>query len=737
MLSPEAKRARRAVSAANRKAKKFERKAKEAQRDAENQAASERAYFKKALSSELTTPVPPRKMLLLNKMPLKVGDRVRVTEDYAPGMKSAGGEAFVEEVSTSGVSVKYIIDSTTRRESNIPWKRLTPLPAYDDVDRAKKRKRPSRDVNKPLKKQKQAPQPAAFKPTAFADKLTLLLKQNIKGSRRQGNNSRSHLNAFEKLSITFDYEIMGVLHKDEVKTQPKFSSKWIFVLKRLANIWGVAPKTIKRVVRATRSRSWGLEDKEIVSRDTRTSTVITDKSKMLSYFTPLQIYMKEREAAEGQGKRRWELDILRRQWKEDFMKLSWEEVDILEMKQRAAIEKFPLVESALLYHINRFPNITFEDLEIKIGHWCSKSTIQRWWTSTTTYVYLMQRWVPLLSNAQRRGQVLFAQRFLNRWDQSWKRGQKFLLVHFDEKWFYANAIRPGAKLDRARGLYQGRYRRTKNSHHIDAVMILAFVGFAFNDHILNGGEGVKVGMVRCARAHTAKKAVYKAVYDDDGKRTHPKIEENLVRAKGDIYFKDANVTATNVGTPSEPKFDLLTFFTAYLFPRLRELVGPDGPYKGHQLILQGDNAPTHADEAFIKEMKRVCEAEGWLWEPQGAHMPHANVLDLAVFPSWSKSHFAEAAELVGRSTMSKTQIMSCVEKSWKEMPSAKIARSFVQVYKTMEKVVANGGDTTFLADGSFHYNVREEYVNTDTGVKPHPYYLRKVKNTIKKIIKKK
>ena len=40
----------------------------------------------------------------------------------------------------------------------------------------------------------------------------------------------------------------------------------------------------------------------------------------------------------------------------------------------------------------------------------------------------------------------------------------------------------------------------------------------------------------------------------------------------------------------------------------------------------------------MKYVRDYCREHKWLWVPQAAQMPHANVLDLVVFPAMSKRH---------------------------------------------------------------------------------------------------
>jgi hypothetical protein len=64
-----------------------------------------------------------------------------------------------------------------------------------------------------------------------------------------------------------------------------------------------------------------------------------------------------------------------------------------------------------------------------------------------------------------------------------------------------------------------------------------------------------------------------------------------------------------------------------------------GQYEGYIPVIQGDNAGPHTDAKFQEFVKAYCEEQkSWMWELQEPQMPHANNLDLAVFPAMSKQH---------------------------------------------------------------------------------------------------
>lgn len=154
-----------------------------------------------------------------------------------------------------------------------------------------------------------------------------------------------------------------------------------------------------------------------------------------------------------------------------------------------------------------------------------------------------------------------------------------------------------------------------------------------------------------------------------------------------------------------------------MFPEIAKLVGPDGRYAGYLPVIQGDNAGPHQDGEFCEYVEQYCNDNGWKWEPQAPQMPHANNLDLAVFPSMSKHHSNLLAGYGKGSEPSPDVIWDTAEAVWNSMPSATIAKGYMHAYRILGKVVEHSGCNDFLRTKDFHTGVREDYYSTDKGIK--------------------
>ena len=210
--------------------------------------------------------------------------------------------------------------------------------------------------------------------------------------------------------------------------------------------------------------------------------------------------------------------------------------------------------------------------------------------------------------------------------------------------------------------------------HIEKVMVLAVTGHAFDTDVEEGGHGVKIGLFRCQAPKLAKKEVRESARDETGQLRY---NGPVVREKGDVYMVDTSVTGSNSGSADNPKFTLLDAFKYGIFPKLKELVGPGGPYEGFTPVIQGDNAGPHQDATFSTECNDYCNSNSMYWEPQAPQMPYVNNLDLAVFPAMSKAHSRLLAGLSTKTVASKDETFDSALSVWRELTSAKIAHGYI------------------------------------------------------------
>lgn len=254
-----------------------------------------------------------------------------------------------------------------------------------------------------------------------------------------------------------------------------------------------------------------------------------------------------------------------------------------------------------------------------------------------------------------------------------------------------------------------------HKNHINKVMAIAVVAFAFDGTPDNGGTAIKLAFTRAQASKIANKLqrAYSGM-TADGRR---QFQGPVVRRKGEAYSVDTSVTGSNEGTSDDPKFSLKRMFEDLVFEVVQQYVQPGGQFEGYTPVFQGDQAGPHEEVAYKRAMSETCNEKGWHWEPQAPQMPHLNVCDLAVFPAMSKRH-SELTRRHTQSVASKDVIWSTAQRVWDELPACTIARSFVLAWRLAKVVIANDGANTFLRTKEMHAGVREDFHDTATGVVP-------------------
>ncbi|KAG7339193.1 hypothetical protein IV203_020156 [Nitzschia inconspicua] len=300
-----------------------------------------------------------------------------------------------------------------------------------------------------------------------------------------------------------------------------------------------------------------------------------------------------------------------------------------ESKSRSHLALQPHIRDRIIGCFRSNPSKSYRQVEEEINGWCSAATIHKWFSSQDGYCLYVQRPLPLLSREQMAKHVKFS-KFVVHDFWGLPPGTKVLLIHYDEKWFYGFVGRANAKMAEKVGLDKVQAFLHHKSH-INKVMCVAFTGYAFEGNMENGGDGLKLGFYRCNAAKIAKKQVRQSRRDERG---NLRYDGEIKRKKGDCYMVDCVVTGSDQGTSDNPKFSLKALFQEPMFPLVESLLKEN--YKGFVPVIQGDNAGPHIDEEYINYVKGYCEKKGWVWAPQAPQMPHANNLDLAIFPAMSR-----------------------------------------------------------------------------------------------------
>ena len=126
---------------------------------------------------------------------------------------------------------------------------------------------------------------------------------------------------------------------------------------------------------------------------------------------------------------------------------------------------------------------------------------------------------------------------------------KYLWIHYDEKWFWGFVARV-AKACEAIGVpRKDRFAYHKN--HINKVMSIAVVGFAFEGTPDNGGTAIKLSFTRAQASRIAQRT--QRAFTGINARGKREFKGPVMRHKGDAYSVDTTVTGSNEGTSDKPR----------------------------------------------------------------------------------------------------------------------------------------------------------------------------------------
>ncbi len=97
---------------------------------------------------------------------------------------------------------------------------------------------------------------------------------------------------------------------------------------------------------------------------------------------------------------------------------------------------------------------------------------------------------------------------------------------------------------------------------------------------------------------------------------------------------DCNVTGTDIGTPTKPKFALKNLWEHVLIPTLELLVAPGGRCAGAMVVHQEDNAGSHKEGIHHEWLTQEFERRGWRLELQApqvhTRLPYTITLTLTI-----------------------------------------------------------------------------------------------------------
>ena len=343
----------------------------------------------------------------------------------------------------------------------------------------------------------------------------------------------------------------------------------------------------------------------------------------------------------------------------------------------------------------------------------AQQSIERWLKHHPSYYLYKKNIKPGLTPENRQKQVDFSKHVHNRWGLP--PGKKVLWIMSDEKWFHSLVPRSNAKTCKELRIPVQSY----SAHHkknIKKVMVHCTVGYCFDGDPENGGEGFLIGCHRCAAFKVPQRDVRYSSKDPNTGRTI--FRGNPIKhRRGVPYLVDCNVTGSDPGTPTDPKFPLQKLWEHTLIPSIEALVSPGGPCSGAQVVFQEDNAGPHQEGTYREWMLAEFEQRNWMVELQAPQGPYTNVLDLYLFPGMSHRH-SEIIQLYNSTEANMERTWNTVLGVWGSTSSAEVARAFVLAYRIMRLIIEENGNNSWLSEGTPHCNVRHDYIDTNTGIRP-------------------
>jgi hypothetical protein len=325
--------------------------------------------------------------------------------------------------------------------------------------------------------------------------------------------------------------------------------------------------------------------------------------------------------------------------------------------------------------------------------------------------YKTTRLLPQLNQGNKQRRKEWAHQFWIFWHSAVTfNGVQILLVHMDEKWFWAIVVRMNQKCVPFLGIEPVNHE-VHHKSSIDKIMGIASTAFApYGNDITKGGTTYRVNLVRAGGMVAASRDSYKRVYRDDGTFHYPKEPENLLRRKGELYFKGMTVTGSDKGTEKEPKFDLLSYFRDTEIPRLDEISHELETSTGKRVIVryQMDNATPHVCATLKNFILAEFDERNWQLKYQPSNSPVTNVKDDYVFPALSKQVSQEQVLSNNNRVYNPDDLWTAVEKRWNGFRLDVLARAYVRHSQIASAIAeCQGGDEFVRERGGLHCNVRK------------------------------
>ena len=271
--------------------------------------------------------------------------------------------------------------------------------------------------------------------------------------------------------------------------------------------------------------------------------------------------------------------------------------------------------------------VSYETLAAELGDIVSKESIRKFCKSQEGFRMRKDRLLPHLDIQAKMRRFKWAESFCVFW-KSCKiiktENVAVVLTQIDEKWMYVVRCRTTNKVIPLWNVH-GKDRYVHHKSHVGKEMYIVVTAFVLNGNdITKGGIAIPIACIRVGRMVKAKKDSYSRVYQPDGTYHYPQVEANLLRKKGEEYFKNVELTGNSNGTEKDPKMSLLEQYEETIMPALKEKVVEkynNGGTRDVCILFQEDNAGLHNNKTYMAGKKALFDTEGHLLFNQPPQSP--------------------------------------------------------------------------------------------------------------------
>ena len=457
-----------------------------------------------------------------------------------------------------------------------------------------------------------------------------------------------------------------------------------------------------------------------VERKDKGVSVFTSEKKRKQTYTAYNTFKKQRNKEFRETNDRIPNEILRNEWDNltETQKSAY-----TELANQDCIRARSLWDELKDFLVKTKGKVSYSTMATYLGNIVSTTTVRAILKKQQGFYLRKDRILPALDVAAKGRRVTWAHTFWWFWKLAKccpVQNVQFVSVHMDEKWFYAIRTRTNCKVLTSIGLEPSDYYAHHKSYlgKIMYVVVTAFV--PYDNDFTKGGRVIPVACIRAGKMVEAAKDSYKRVYKDDGSYHYPPIPENLVRRRGEEYFKNLDITGSSEGTAQKPKCSLLKMYKDEIIPALEEKVVDTLSENGTRkicIVKQEDSAGPHQDAIYKSEMMEEFEKREWLLFNQPSQSPVTNVHDACIFPMMSKEVSKEQAVNFSSTMLRTEQLHATVQKVWNNNNHRHaMAKAFAAHPQIVCAIIEHEGDNNYLTEkGGLSFGIRRTYRCNENG----------------------